>query len=196
MVSGIRSVDRSAFSRVFRILSWAFARQESVLSGVLWSPVSVQLTDQHSLGCSGYCPGRSPDRRAFCRVFCGFRYPFSRQMGVLSGVSDTVLGVRPTEEHPVGYCAVFGICSVDRTAFSQVSGIPSWADARQRSLLSGISWFPVSIQSTDERTLWYSGYCPGRSPDRRAFCLVFCGFRFSFSRQISILSGVSNTVLG
>ena len=133
MIFGNHSVDRSACSRVFWTPPWANARQKSGLSGILWFSVFVQSTDERTLGYSECCPGPPPDRGTFCRVLCGFRYPFSRQMGVLSGVSDTVLGVRPTEEHPVGYCAVFGICSVDRTAFSQGSGIPSWAFARQKS---------------------------------------------------------------
>ncbi len=147
------------------IPSWAGARQKSVLSGVLWSPVSVQLTDQHSLGCSGYCPGLTPDRGTFCLLFFGFRYSFSRQMSVLSGVPNTVLGVRPTEERSVWYFVVFGFHSVDRLVFSRVFRIPSWAFARQRSVLSGVFRFSVIIQLTNRHPLGCFGYRPGLTPD-------------------------------
>ena len=191
-----RSVDKSAFSRVFRIPSWAFARQIGVLSGVLRFSVFVQSTDRHSLGCSGYRPGRSPDKRAFCRLFGILRLSFCRQIGTLSGDPGTVLSVRPTDRRSVWCFAVFGIRSVDRSAFCLVFGLLSWAFARQKSVLSGFLRFSVSVQSTDWHFLGCSGYPPRRSPDRWAFCLVFGILRLSFSRQIGILSGVPDTVLG
>ena len=148
--------------------SWAGARQKNVLSGVFRLPVSIQFTERHSLRCLGYRPGLTPDRGAFCRAFRGFPYPFSRQMSVLSGIPDTVLGVRPTEERSVWYFVVFGFHSVDRLVFSRVFRIPSWAYARLKSLLSGILQFPVFIQSTNRHSLECLRYHPGRSPDKRA----------------------------
>ena len=136
------------------------------LSGVLHSSPFDQSTDAGALGCSGYRPGLSPDRRAFCRVFCGFRYPFSRQIGVLSGVPDTILGGRPTDGLFVWCLTFFAFRSVDRCGRSRVFRVPSWADARQKSALSGILRFSVSVQSTDWRSLGCTGYRPGRMPDR------------------------------
>ena len=116
---GIRLIDRCVDSRVFWLPSWAFAQQRSVLSGVLRFSVSVQSTDAWTLGSSGYRPGQSPGKEAFCRVFCAFRYPFSRQMRGLSGVPVTVLDVRPAKKRSVGCFALFGIRSVDRSAVSK-----------------------------------------------------------------------------
>jgi hypothetical protein len=123
--------------------------------------VSVQSTDAWTLGCSSYRPRRSPDKEAFCRVFFGFRYSFSRQIGLLSGVLVTVLGGRPT-----------------------------------KNILSGVLRFSVSVQPKGAWTLGCSSYRPGRSPDKEAFSRVFCGFRYSFCRQMHELSGVLVTVLG
>ena len=148
---GIRLIDRCVDSRVFWLPSWAFAQQRSVLSGVLRFSVSVQSTDAWTLGSSGYRPGQSPGKEAFCRVFCGFRYPRS----------------------------------AERCVVSRGFWLPSWAVARQRSILSGVLRFSVSVQSTDAWTLGCSGYRPGRSPGKEAFCRVFCAFRYPFSRQIS-----------
>ena len=53
----------------------------------------------------------------------------------------------------------------------------------------------VSVQSTDERTLGYSGHRPGLAPERKAFCLFFCVFRYPISRQMSGLLDVSDTLL-
>ena len=150
------------------IPSWAFARQKSIPSVIARFLVSVQSTDQRTLGYSEYCPGRSPDRRTFCLVFCSFRFSFSRQISVLSGIPNTVLGVRPTEERFVGCFVVFGIRLVDRWACSRVFRIPSWAFARQKSIPSGIARFSVSVQSTERHSLRDLGYRPGRSPDKRA----------------------------
>ena len=106
-------------------------------------------------------------------MFGILRLSFSRQTDFLSGDSDTVLGVRPTDRFFVWFFAAFGIRSVDRSAFCLVFGLPSWAFARQIGVLSGVLRFSVFVQSTDQHSVWYSGYCPGHSPDRRAFCLVF-----------------------
>ena len=81
--------------------------------------IRVQPKDAWSLGGSGYRPGQSPDKEAFCRVFCAFRYPFNRQMRGLSGVPVTVLDVRPAKKRSVGCFALFGIRSVDRSAVSK-----------------------------------------------------------------------------
>ena len=40
--------------------------------------------------------------------------PISRQMSVLSGIRDTVLGWRPREKHSVWFIVFFGIRLVDR----------------------------------------------------------------------------------
>jgi len=149
------------------------------LSGVPDTVLGVRPTDEQSVG-----------------FFCGFRYSFSRQMRALSAVTDTVLGGRPTDKHSVGFFAVFGIRSVDSSAFCPVFRILSWAFARQISFLSGVLRFSVSVLSTVRRSLGCSEYRPGPSPDRRAFCLVFDIFRSSFSRQFGELSGVLDTVLG
>ena len=177
----LRSVDRSTFSRVFRIPSWAFARQKSVLSGVRHSSPCVQSTDWLSLGCSGYRPGRSPDRWAFCLMFGILRLSFSRHIGILSGIPDTVLGVRPTKERSVGCSTFFAFRSVDRSTFSRVFRMPSWAFARQMGFLSGVLRFSPFVQSTDRHFLGCSGCRPGRSPDKRAFCRLFGILRSSFS---------------
>ena len=155
-----------------------------------------QPTDPRCIGCYGYRPGRTPDRGAFCLVFGGFRYSFYRQIRAVSGVLDTVLGGRPTEERSVWCLVVFGIRSVDRCALHWVLRVPSWADARQRSVLSGVWRFSVFVLPTDPRCIGCYGYRPGRTPDRGAFCLVFGGFRYSFYRQIRAVSGVTGTVLG
>ena len=117
---------------------WAFARQMGFLSGVRHSSPFVQSTYRHSLGYSGYCPGHSPDKRVFCLVFGILRLAFSRQIDILSGVPDTVLGVRPTKERSVGCSAFSAFRSVDRSAFSRLFRIPSWAFARQIGFLSGV----------------------------------------------------------
>ena len=96
------------------IPSWAFARQKSIPSGIARFSIFVQSTDQRTLGCFGHHPGLTPDKRASRRVLRGFRNPFSRQISVLSGISDTFLGVRPTEEPSVWYFVVSGIHSVYR----------------------------------------------------------------------------------
>jgi len=187
--------------------SWAGARQKNVLSGVFRLPVSIQFTERHSLRCLGYRPGLTPDRGAFCRAFRGFPYPFSRQMSVLSGIPDTVLGVRPTEERSVWYFVVFGFHSVDRLVFSRVFRIPSWANARQKSIPSGVTRFSVFVQSTDERTLrcfgypldvrpteerpvWYFVVSGIRSVDKSAFSRVSGIPSWAFARQRNVLSGV------
>ncbi|PTQ85918.1 hypothetical protein C8U37_10221 [Trichococcus patagoniensis] len=167
-----------------------------VLSGVLRFSVFVLSTVAGALGCSSYRPGRMPDRWAFCLVFCGFRYSFCRQMHALSGVQVTVLGGCPTDGCFIWCFAVFGIRSVDSCGRSRVFRLPSWADARQMGVLSGVLRFSVFIQSTDACALGCSGYRPGRMPDRWVFCLVFGGFLYSFCRQLRALSGVPDTVLG
>jgi hypothetical protein len=174
-VFGVRSVDRCVDSRVFELPSWAFARQMSVLSGFLWFSVSVQSTDAWTLGGSSYRPGRSPDRWASCLVFCGFRYSFSRQIDLLSGVPDTVLGVRPTKKRSVGFFVVFGIRSVDRSTCSRGFWLLSLAFARQIGGLSGVLRFLVFVQLTDRLALVGSGYCPGRSPDKKTEYLLVSG---------------------
>ena len=127
MVSGIRLVDRQTDSRVNELPSWVVARQKSNLSGVLWFSVSDQSTVWLDLGQMSHRPGLSPDRRAICLVFCGFRYPISRQTGVLSGIWVTVLGCCPTEEQSVRFFVVSGIQPTERRTMSP-SKRPSFWD--------------------------------------------------------------------
>ena len=54
----------------------------------------------------------------------------SRQLSELSGIRDSVLGERPTEERFVGCFAVFGIRSVDIRALSRLFGIHSLCISR------------------------------------------------------------------
>ena len=113
-----------------------------------------------------YRPGHSPDRWAFCLVFGILRLAFSLHIGILSGIPDTVLGIRPTKECFVWCSAFFALRSVDRSTFSRVFRIPSWAFARQKSVLSGVRHSSPFVQSTDRLSLGCSEYRPGRSPDR------------------------------
>ncbi|PTQ85904.1 hypothetical protein C8U37_1027 [Trichococcus patagoniensis] len=196
VVFDIHSVDTCGRSRVFRLPSWAGARQKHDLSGLLRFSVSVQSRDASALGCTGYHPALAPDRRSICLVFCAFRYSFCRELRALSGVRVTVLGVRPTKVRSLWFFAVFGIRSVERCGRSRVFWIPSWADARQMRVLSGFLRFSVFVHSRDASALGCSGYRPGLTPDKSAICLVFCAFRYSFSRELRPLSGVRDTVLG
>ena len=92
--------------------------------------------------------------------------PFSRQMSGLSGIRDTVLGWRPTEKHFVWFFVFFGTRLVDRRAYSRVSGTPSWAGARQKSILSSFFGFrhpfsrQKSVLSDVLDTLMENGSCP------------------------------------
>ncbi|PTQ85906.1 hypothetical protein C8U37_1029 [Trichococcus patagoniensis] len=168
---------------MFWIPSWADARQMRVLSGFLRFSVFVHSRDASALGCSGYRPGLTPDKSAICLVFCAFRYSFSRELRPLSGVRDTVLGVRPTDVLFVWSFAVFGIRSVESCGHSRVFRLPSLADARQKRNLSVFLWFSVFVQSRDASALGCSGYRPWLTPDKSAICRVFCGFRYPFRRQ-------------
>ena len=163
-VFGILSVDRLAFCLVFGLLSWTFARQISVLSAVRHSSLFVQSTDRLSLGRSGCRPGRSPDRLAFCLVFDILRLSFSRQMGFLSGIPDTVLGVRPTDWP---FCLVFGIL---RPSFS-----------RQISIFSGIPDTVLGVRPTAGRFVWCLTFFALRLVNTLAFRRLFGILRSSFS---------------
>lgn len=68
----------------------------------------------------------------------------------LSVVKEPVLGERPTEDQDVGCSAFFGIRSADRCVISRQFGKPFWANARQRSNLSVVLRFSVSVQPTEE----------------------------------------------
>ena len=123
---------------MFWIPSWADARQKHNLSGLLRFSVFVQSRDASALGFSGYCPGRTPDRCAFSLVFCGFRYPFSRELCPLSGVQVTILGVRPTDARSLWCFAVFGIRSVDSCVRCLVFGAFRYSFSRELQALSGV----------------------------------------------------------
>ena len=147
-----------------------------------------QPTDPRCIGCYGYRPGRTPDRGAFCLVFGGFRYSFCRQMRAASGVTGTVLGGRPTAEPFVWCLVVFGSRSTDRFALYPVFRIPSWADARQRSVLSGVWWFSVFVLPTDPRCIRCYGYRPGRTPDITVLRRLFGNLHSLFSRRLCFSS--------
>ena len=80
-------------------------------------------------------------------------YQVSRQLHEVSGIWDTVLSWRPTEGRPVWCFVLFGIRLVDSLSDSRVTESPSWADARQKSNLSGVLSFSVSIQSANTRAI-------------------------------------------
>ena len=118
-----------------------------------------------------------------CRPFDILRTSFSRHIMRVSALRYSSLVVQSTHHVGVGCSALSVMHSADRLACSLVSESPSWADARQKSNLSGVVRFSVTIQSTDWRALGYLNHHPGLSPDRRAICLVFCDFRYPISRQ-------------
>ena len=81
---------------------------------------------------------------------------------------------------------VSGIQSVDRLTESRVSESSSWAVARQRSELSGVSRFPVSDQSTDWLSgIWVTvlGWRP--TEERSVWCFAVFGIRSVERRTIS-----------
>ena len=141
------------------------------LSGVLVTVLGVRPAKKRSVGCFAVFGIRSVDRCVDSREFWlpswavarqrsvlsgVLRFSvsaFSRKMRGLSGVLVTVLGSRPTKKHSVGCFALFGIRSVDRCVDSRVFRLPSWTFARQRSVLSGVLRFSVSVQSTDQQSV-------------------------------------------
>ena len=91
---------------------------------------------------------RSVDDSSFRWLFGILRASFSRQIGILSGVPDTILGLRPTKGRIVRFFVIFGVRSPDRCGNSRVYGVPSWAFARQCCHTSAIRLTSFFVQST------------------------------------------------
>ena len=91
---------------------------------------------------------RSVDDSSFRWLFGILRASFSRQIGILSGVPDTILGLRPTKGRIVRFFVIFGVRSPDRCGNSRVYGVPSWAFARQCCHSSAIRLTSFFVQST------------------------------------------------
>ena len=69
-----------------------------------------------------YRPGHPPENAIIRRLFRILYSSFSRQIGILSGVPDTVLGLRPTKGRIVRFFVIFGVHLPDRCGNSRVNG--------------------------------------------------------------------------
>ena len=98
----------------------------------------------------------------------------------------------------------------DERFVSAITTVLHYSFSRRMSVLSGVACyshglapfsserfcrvllqFPVFVQSTDKRTLGSSECCPGLTPDRGTFCLVFSWFPESVQSIKSAFSRVS-----
>ena len=97
-----RTVERPNFCRLFRAFHVADSREISLLSAISNISRRRQPRDQTSVGCSEHFTSQTAESPVFCRLLRAFHGTNSREIRLLSAVSNISRRRQPRDQSSVG----------------------------------------------------------------------------------------------
>ena len=147
---------------------------DRVLSAVLSISHRELSRDQSSVGCSEHSTSQSAESPLFCRLFRTFLVADSREISLLSVVSNISRRKQPRDQTSVGCSEHFTVQTAERSVFCRLFWTFHLTKSRESAILSAIrpSWHSEQPTFSSIVGFWQTNKEEPPQKSRRLFFIV------------------------